>query len=194
MTELNADQALMRLKEGNRRFITDKTTHPRQDGELRKKLVGGQEPFAIILGCSDSRIPPELIFDQGLGDIFIIRVAGNIIDDVVLGSIEYAAAHLAVPLIMVLGHSGCGAVTATVEGGEVPGHLVSLVEALNPAVEEARGKEGDLVVNAIRANVELMVDGLKNSEPILEKLVGEGKMEVVGAVYDQESGMVDVVV
>ena len=194
MTELNADQALMRLKEGNRRFFTGNMINPRKDREHRVKLVEGQEPFAIILGCSDSRIPPELIFDQGLGDIFIIRVAGNIIDDVVLGSIEYAAAHLAVPLIMVLGHSGCGAVTATVEGGEVPGHLVSLVEALNPAVEEARGKEGDLVVNAIRANVELMVDGLKNSEPILEKLVGEGKMEVVGAVYDQESGMVDVVV
>lgn len=194
MTELNADQALMRLKEGNQRYISGNMIHPRQDREQRVKLVGGQEPFAIILGCSDSRIPPELIFDRGLGDIFIIRVAGNILDDVVLGSIEYAAAHLAVPLIMVLGHSGCGAVTAAVEGGEVPGHLTSLVEGINPAVEEARGKEGDTVVNAIRANVRIMVDGLKISEPILAKLVGAGKLEVVGAVYDQGSGRVDVVV
>ena len=194
MTKLNSDQALIKLKEGNTRFVAGYTIHPRQDAEQRKKLVGGQEPFAIILGCSDSRIPPELIFDQGLGDIFIIRVAGNILDDVVLGSIEYAAAHLDVPLIMVLGHSWCGAVTAAVEGGDVPGHLVSLVEGINPAVVAVKGKEGDPVVNAIRANVEIMVDGLKNSEPILAKLVGEGKLDVVGAVYDQGSGRVDVVV
>jgi carbonic anhydrase len=138
-TNLSATDALTRLKEGNRRFIDSQATHPRGDGTRRQELVSGQRPFSIILGCADSRVAPELVFDEGLGDLFVIRVAGNIADDVVLGSIEYAVAHLGVNLVVVLGHQSCGAVNAAVENVDVKGpatqtHIDSLIDAIRPAV------------------------------------------------------------
>ncbi|MEW5802196.1 MAG: carbonic anhydrase [bacterium] len=189
---VNGNQALEALMAGNKRYTAVKNTYPNQTAERRAELVKGQKPFAIILSCSDSRVPPEIIFDQGLGDLFVIRVAGNVVDDIALGSIEYAAEHLGTPLIMVLGHEKCGAVTATVEGGEAPGHIGSFTKAIKPAVEKAKDQPGDKVDNTVKANVELIVEQLKVSKPILSELVKEGRLKIVGARYDLDTGAVDI--
>jgi carbonic anhydrase len=147
----------------------------------------------VIVGCSDSRIPPEILFDQGIGDIFVIRDAGNIVDDVALGSIEYAVDHLGTKLVVILGHSKCGAVTATVQGGEAHGHIGGIVKAIAPAVKKAKGKKGDLTDNAIRANIELVAKQVKTSAPVLAKLVRAGKVKVVGAYYNIDTGLVEIV-
>lgn len=186
------DDAIRRLSEGNRRFASSKPTRPNQTAERRAEVSEkGQKPFAVIIGCSDSRIPPEILFDQGIGDLFVIRVAGNIVDDVILGSIEYAVDHLNVPLVVVLGHGKCGAVTATVQGGETPGHIGSIAAKIAPAVEIARKLTGDLTDNAIRANMELVVNAIRTAEPIMTKALEEGKTRVIGAYYDIDSGEVD---
>jgi carbonic anhydrase len=135
-------------------------------------------------------VPPELVFDQGLGDIFVVRVAGNVASDAELGSLEYGAEHLQIPLLVVLGHQHCGAVTAAVEGGTVPGHIAALVKLLQPAVEGSRGLAGDPVENAVKMNVELVVKQLRTSEPILKELVDHGKLKIVGAVYSLDTGKV----
>lgn len=191
-SSVTSDQALQMLIEGNRRYTAGKAEHPNQSGERRTEVLAGQHPFAIVLSCSDSRVPPEVFFDQGIGDLFIIRNAGNIVDDVVLGSIEYAAEHLGVPLVMVLGHSKCGAVTATVQGGEAPGHIGSIVETIQPAVDASKGQHGDAVLNATLANVRLTVDRIKKCEPILAELEQHGKLMVVGAFYHLDTGAVEV--
>jgi len=181
-------QALQKLMEGNKRYLSSKQAHPNQNAARRKEVAKGQKPFAIIVGCSDSRVPPEIIFDQGLGDLFVIRVAGNIIDDVALGSIEYAAEHLGAQLVVVLGHSRCGAVTATVQGGEAHGHIANIVAAIRPAVESAKPLPGDLTDNSIRANAKLVADQIKSSQPMLSEMAPSGKIAVVSAYYDIESG------
>ncbi len=191
-SSVTADQALQMLIEGNRRYTTGKAEHPHQSGERRIEVLAGQHPFVTILSCSDSRVPPEVFFDQGIGDLFIIRNAGNIVDDVVLGSIEYAAEHLGVPLVVVLGHTKCGAVTATVQGGETPGHIGSIVKTIQPAVTASKDESGDAVLNAIRANVRLTVDQIRKSEPILVEMGQHGKLLVVGAIYHLETGDVEV--
>ncbi len=188
---LTPTEALTQLMAGNERYVAAQTDHPHQDAARRAELSGGQNPFAIILGCSDSRVPPEVIFDQGLGDLFIIRVAGNVVDNVVLGSIEYAAEHLRTPLIMVLGHSKCGAVSATVAGGKLEGHLPSLAQPIQPAVDRAKAQEGDLINNSIRENALMVADQLRSSEPVLAKLVKSGKLKVIAARYDLDEGKVD---
>jgi carbonic anhydrase len=190
ITNITADDALARLKAGNERFVTGKVVHPNAGADRRADVAKGQKPFAIVVGCSDSRVGPEVVFDQGLGDLFVIRSAGNVVDDVALGSIEYAADHFAVPVILVLGHTRCGAVIATVAGGEAPGHIGSIVEKIKPAVEETKGKEGDAVENAIRANVRNVVNQLRNATPILSGLVKSGKLKVVGECYDLDTGKV----
>jgi carbonic anhydrase len=144
-----------------------------------------------VLSCADSRVPPELIFDQGLGDLFTVRVAGNIVDDVILGSLEYAAEHLHVPLIIVLGHTGCGAVKATIEGGEPNTHIEALVKAIRPAVEQASHEAGALMENAVRDNVRIAVKQLEQSNPILAELVRHGKLQIRGAVYHLDTGAVE---
>lgn len=183
------------LMNGNVRFVAGKLLHPHQDASRRQEIAPKQHPVAIVVSCSDSRVPPEIVFDLGLGDLFVIRVAGNVLDDAGIGSIEYAAEHLKVPLVVVLGHKNCGAVSAAVGGGHAMGHIGSVVEAIAPAVDEAKKgcscKEGDLVEAAGRANVELVVKTLKNSVPILSHLVNEGKLSVVGAYYDMDSGKVE---
>ncbi len=189
----DAKQALQNLLEGNKRYIDSSLTHPHQDSVRRQSLSGGQQPFAIVLTCSDSRVPPEIIFDQGLGDLFVIRVAGNIVDDIALGSIEYAAAHLHTPLLMVMGHTKCGAVTATVSGVGVEGHIANIVNKIKPVVNETRNKQGDPVTNAVFALANSVADQLTSSEPVLADLVQSGRLQVVPSVYDVDSGKVEIV-
>jgi carbonic anhydrase len=193
-TGITADQAMKNLMEGNTRFVSGNSIHPDQSiADRRAELVTSQHPFAVIVTCSDSRIPPEIVFDQGLGDIFVVRTAGQVMDNVTLGTIEYAVAHLNVPLVLVLGHDSCGAVEATVSGGEAPGHIASLVEAIKPAVDTAKGMKGDLLNNSIDVNTMNIVDELKSSQPILYPAVKEGKLEIVGARYHLDSGAVKVI-
>jgi carbonic anhydrase len=186
----SAASVLADLKAGNERYVSGHPLHPHQTVARRQELASGQEPRAIILACADSRVGPEIVFDQGLGDIFVVRVAGNIADPDDIASIEYAAEHLHAPLLVVVGHEKCGAVAAAAAGGEAPGHLGVLVKAILPAVEKARGEPGDLVENAVRINVENVVAQLRSSEPILAHLVKEGKLQVTGAVYSLDTGKV----
>lgn len=180
--------------EGNARFASGNVTHPDQSADRRNKLVSEQHPFAVVVGCSDSRVPPEVVFDQGQGDIFVIRTAGEVMDNVTLASIEYAVEHLNVPLIVVLGHDSCGAVTATINGREVPGHLDSLVNYIQPAVDEANavGGEEQLLNNSINNNIKNIVEELNTSQPILSEVVKEGELKVVGARYHLNSGIVEI--
>jgi len=188
--KITADSVLAELKSGNRHHVDHRYQHPHESLERRRQLVSGQHPHAEILSCSDSRVPPEIIFDQGLGDLFIIRVAGNVASDTELGSLEYGAEHLHVPLIVVLGHESCGAVTAAVQGGPPEGHIATLVNLIKPAVEKSRGMSGDPVSNAVRMNVEMVVKQLRSSTPILSELVAHGKLRIIGAVYSIETGSV----
>ncbi len=192
-TTMNADHALQTLLEGNKRYVADQTMHPHQSSERRNEVVAGQSPFAIVLTCSDSRVPAEILFDQGIGDVFVVRTAGNVADDVAVGSIEYAAEHLGSPLVVVLGHQKCGAVAATVDGGEAPGHIASIVKIIRPAVKEVQGQPGNVVENAVLANVRRTVDQIAHSQPMLAHLGHEGKLKVVGAYYSLETGEVTVV-
>lgn len=189
---MNPDQALKKLVAGNKRYAVSRQLHPNQSHQRRTELSDAQKPFAVILGCADSRVPPEVIFDCGLGDIFVLRIAGHVMNDMVLGSIEYAANHLHTPLIMVLGHSKCGSVQAAVSAVGVSGHIVCLTEALQPALDEAYKRGGDLVDGAARANAKITADQLKCSEPILCKLVGERKLKIVSAFYCLDSGVVEI--
>jgi len=189
----DVNKLLAQLKEGNKRFVESKAGHPNQSTGRIKETAQGQKPFAVILTCSDSRVPPEIIFDQGIGDLFVIRTAGNLVDDIGLGSIEYAVEHLGVHLIVVLGHERCGAVEAAVKGGEAPGHIESLLKAIQPAVEKAKKEKGDLLDNSVIANVRSIVGKLKSNEPILKEFVSEKKLEIIGARYDLDDGFVTII-
>ncbi len=183
--------ALARLKAGNQRFVAGKLQHPHQDSKRRAELAKGQRPFAIVLGCADSRTSPEVLFDQGLGDLFVIRVAGNVLDDHALASIEYGVEHLGAQLIVVLGHQRCGAVQAAKEtidsNAEAPAHINSLVTAIQPAVEATRGAD---VEATVKANIDNVVEGLRSSEPVLKKEVETGAINVVGAYYNLDTAAV----
>lgn len=185
---LPPDAAWQRLVEGNQRYVADHAAHPDQTPARRAALASSQAPFAIVLGCADSRVTPEILFDQGIGDLFVVRVAGNVLDNTGLGSIEYAVEHLHASLIVVLGHERCGAVTAAVKGGHAPGHIHSFVEAITPVVAAAKAAPGDPVDNAVCANVRRVVAQLRRAEPILGELVTAGKLKVVGARYDLDTG------
>lgn len=188
--KITANSVLAELKLGNSHHVTHRYQHPRDSLDRRRQLVSGQHPHAEILSCSDSRVPPEIVFDQGLGDLFIVRVAGNVATDTEIGSLEYGAEHLHIPLLVVLGHEGCGAVTAAVQGGPPEGHIAALVNLITPAVEKSRSMSGDAVANAVRMNVEMVVKQLRTSTPILSELVAHGKLRIVGAVYSIETGTV----
>src|SRR5215813_15380050 len=188
--KVTAESALAELKSGNDHHVAHRYQHPHETLERQRQLASAQHPHAEILSCSDSRVPPEIIFDQGLGDLFIIRVAGNVASDPEIASLEYGAEHLHIPLLVVLGHEHCGAVTAAVEGGTAPGHIPALIKMLAPAVEKSRGLPGDLVENSVRTNVEMVVKQLRTSEPVLQELVHEKKLKVVGAVYSLDTGAV----
>lgn len=187
----NNSDLIQRLKEGNSRFAKGEPVHSNQSIERREELANGQNPFAVILSCSDSRVPPEIIFDQGLGDLFVIRTAGEVVDDFELASIEYAVEHLHVELIVVLGHEKCGAVDAAVKGGELPGHLGKLISEIEPAVKQAKKQEGDLLTNAVYGNIHRVVRQLKNSEPIIKELVEHNHLQIKGAYYDLDDGKVN---
>ncbi|MGV8126405.1 MAG: carbonic anhydrase [Methanothrix sp.] len=191
---ITPDLALQQLMEGNLRYAQGNASHPHQSLERRSELVSGQHPFAVILGCSDSRIPPELIFDQGLGDVFVIRTAGEVVDNASLASIEYAVEHLGVPLVMVLGHDSCGAVTAAVQGGEAEGHLGSLMDFILPAVEQAReaGEGSDLLNSSIDNNIFNIVKELQESQPVLSEKVKAGELMILGAHYHLDSGEIEI--
>lgn len=192
-TDITPNSALKKLMAGNQRYIEQKRTFPDQARSRVVEVAKGQHPFATILACSDSRVAPEIIFDQGLGDLFDIRVAGNFLDDVVLGNIEYAALELGVPLLVILGHERCGAVKAALDGKAVPGHISTLVAAIKPAVDSTKGQTGDAWDNAVRANVKMNVNKLQSSSPILAEAVKAGKLKVVGGRYDLDSGKVEII-
>jgi carbonic anhydrase len=184
-------EAISKLKEGNARYTSGSLQHPGQTADRRTELARTQHPFAAILSCSDSRVPPEVVFDQGLGDLFIVRVAGNVINDEGLGSLEYTVDHLGTRLILVLGHQRCGAVDAARETiaakGKAPGHIQSLVTAIKPAVE-ATAK--DDLETTIKANVKNVVQALRSSTPILKAEVDSGKIQVIGGYYSLDTGAV----
>ena len=190
----DADQSWQELLTGNRRFAAGAPRHPRQSVARRAEIVAGQHPFAVVVGCADSRVPPEILFDCGLGDLFVLRDAGNVLDEVGEASLEYAVEHLAVRLVVVLGHSGCGALTAVIEGAPVEGHLVRLVEHLRPAVERAAAKPGDLLDNAVVENLHSEVARLRRLEPVLAGRVASGQVRIIGARYDLGSGLVTQIV
>ncbi|MEZ7892169.1 MAG: carbonic anhydrase [Candidatus Wallbacteria bacterium] len=184
--------AIEKLLEGNNRFVSGRVEHPNQSGERRTDVFkNGQHPYAVILTCSDSRVPPEVLFDCGIGDIFVIRTAGNVIDDVSIGSIEYAVEHLGTPIVIVMGHKKCGAVDATIAGGEIPGHIKSIAAQIKPAVLKAKASGGEVLDNAVKNNVELIVEKLKHSKPIISEFAETGKVQIIGAYYDLENGKVE---
>ena len=187
------DAALKQLTDGNRRFVDAQMAHPAQSPEHRLLVSRGQQPFATILTCSDSRLPPEVIFDQGLGDLFVVRVAGNITDDTLLGSVEYAVGHLNTPLVVVIGHQRCGAVEATLESIQhdaVPhGDVAALVKAITPAVPVAEKRSGDLLENTIRVNAEMSRDTIAKSSELAEPLKA-GRLKVLAGYYSLDDGTV----
>ena len=193
---VSPEAALERLKEGNERYV-EGVTRRHDFRHERQILAGGQNPYAAILSCADSRIAPEYAFDTGRGDLFVCRVAGNFANDDGIASLEYAVAVLAVPLILVLGHDACGAVDATIkslkDNTTLPGHLPSLVTALAPAVKAASGQGGDALMSAIRQNVIDNVAKLKSAAPVLNAAVGQNKLKVVGGIYRLKSGKVDLI-
>jgi carbonic anhydrase len=193
---ISPDAALDRLMKGNQRYI-DGVSRRHDFKHEREALSGGQNPFAAILSCADSRIAPEYCFDTARGDLFVCRIAGNFASDEMTASLEYAVQVLNTPLIMVLGHEACGAVDATIksvkDGTTLPGHLPSLVAALRPAVEAVKTDSGDMLANAIKRNVALNVDKLKGAAPILKAFADDKKIKVVGGVYALRTGKVDLV-
>ncbi len=188
---VTAEVALNELKKGNERHVDSDYNHDHHSRRRLEEVAKAQAPHAIILTCSDSSVPPELVFDKGLGDLFVIRVAGNVAGNSELASIEYAAEHLNVPLVIVMGHKRCGAVSAAVAGGDPGGHITALVKQMEPAVKRARNLSGDLVDNAVHTNVDQVVRDLRNSAPILRQLVEAGRLKVLGAYYDLDSGKLE---
>lgn len=197
-----AHEALERLREGNRRFVSDvRSSEILTSQTRRRELAAGQEPFAIILGCSDSRVPAEIVFDQGLGDLFVIRVAGNIVAPSQIGSVEFAAARYGTRLVVVLGHSQCGAILATLEELQRPTenqsrNLHSIVDRVRPSVEgllatEFRHDPQALVRHAVRANIRASANHLRHGSEVIEQLLQRDGLLVVGAEYSLETGVVD---
>ena len=185
-----SEQCLQRLLQGNRRFFSSQQQHPRQENTRRLEIKEGQQPFASILTCADSRITPEIIFDQGLGDLFVVRIAGNIQNDHVLGSLEYSVLHLNTPLIVVMGHTNCGMITGVVENTELAGSIASLAPSIQPHVENVRHKDGDLIYNATIEVTRQTARQLRQSEPILADRVRSGNLQVQPAMYELSTGKV----
>ena len=198
---LSAREALERLREGNRRFVSGAPSAAIAGQRRRSELLAGQEPFAVIVGCSDSRVPPEIVFDHGLGELFVVRVAGNIVQPSAAGSVEYAVQHLSTRLVVVLGHTKCGAVGATLDelrgaGREQSANLRSIVDGIRPSVEpllaaDVEHDPEEVLRQAIRANVRRSVAGLCTGSSVIEREVARGGALVVGAEYSLESGEVD---
>ena len=200
---ISAEEALERLVEGNKRFASDSGRQATLGGRTRRgELVTSQEPIAVILGCSDSRVPVEMVFDQGLGDLFVIRVAGNVVAASQVGSVEFATERFGTRLVVVLGHTNCGAVTATLEELQRPStsqtaNLRSIVERIQPFVESLletplRERPDELIRTSVRANVRASVAALKHGSPVLERLIEDDGLTIVGAEYSLETGEVEI--
>jgi carbonic anhydrase len=193
---LSPDEALKMLKEGNERYLSGKPQYPQQGRERRALTAGqGQHPFATVLSCSDSRVPVELIFDRGIGDLFVVRVAGNVAAVDELGSMEYATDHLGTPIVVVMGHSQCGAVTAVVQNAKLHGNVAALIKPIQPAVARAKADnpgagEEDLINAAIKANVWQAIEDIFQKSPEIKGLVKAGKVKVMGALYELDTGRV----
>jgi carbonic anhydrase len=206
---MTADDALHALREGNRRFVENRLAQPRRTPERRAELAASQHPFAAVLTCSDSRVVPEILFDQGLGDLFVVRIAGNVADEAIRESLEYAAEHLRLPLIVVLGHTRCGAITVAISHDSDPaadvgrlrqtgtagasgrGGAQTLLRLLRPAVVAARKEKGDRVAHTAFANVRLVVEALRQTTPILAEPQRRDELRIVGAIYDITTGVVE---
>jgi carbonic anhydrase len=188
-TSLSPTDALQRLMEGNQRFVRHQPQYPDQSEARVREVAQAQHPFVTVLSCADSRVPAELIFDQGIGDIFDVRIAGNIATPEAIGSIEYAVALLGTPLLMVLGHERCGAVTAAVQNEALPGDISTFVRAILPAVERVKDQPGDVVDNAVVANVQYQIEQLQRS-PLLKERLRSGRLKIVGGRYDLDTGTV----
>lgn len=190
----DGDHALAMLVDGNARYVQNHTQHPHQDADTRHSLAKGQHPFAIVLSCADSRVPPEILFDQGVGDLFVVRVAGNVAEGPALASLEYGALVLKAHLLMVLGHESCGAVAAALKHEEEPGHIGGLLHLIEPAVERAESEHPpDLLDAAVRENVKDVVKGIEVNSPELAALVKKHELKIVGARYDLDTGEVTLV-
>ena len=195
---VTADDAVRLLKEGNKRFVTMRLEHPNLSAARREAVaVEAQQPFATVLGCSDSRVPVEEIFDRGIGDIFIIRVAGNVaMDSVVIGSVEYAAGHLGTPVIVVLGHTGCGAVKAAISGPPLEGSVREVQKKIEPVVSLVKKEHPDLkgdvlAIAVVKANMLQAKQDLLASSPEITHMAADGKIRILTAVYDMETGAVE---
>ncbi|MBD2357746.1 carbonic anhydrase [Tolypothrix sp. FACHB-123] len=189
---LTPDAALQKLIEGNQRFVQHQPQYPDQSAARLQQVAQAQHPFATILSCADSRVAPEILFDQGIGDIFDVRIAGNIATPEARGSIEYAVTLLGSPLLMVLGHERCGAVTAAVQNETLLGDISTFVKAIKPAVARVKNQPGDAVDNAVVANVQYQIERLKRS-PLLSDRLKSGKFKIVGGRYDLDTGKVTII-
>jgi carbonic anhydrase len=188
---MNPQEALNILKNGNFRFSNGKPQAPRRGEDRRRETLAHQQPLAAILTCSDSRVPPEILFDQGIGDLFVIRTAGAVADDVALASLEYAVQYLHAPLVVVMGHTRCQAVTAALHGEALEGHLPALLQHITPALEVARYRPGDMLTNAVDAHVMLTVEQIRTCKPVLAPAFQSGKASLVAARFDLEDGKVN---
>ena len=188
---VSPDAALQKLVDGNQRFVQDQPQHPNQSAARLREVAQAQHPFATILSCADSRVPAELLFDQGIGDVFDVRIAGNIATPEAIGSIEYAVTLLNTPLLMVLGHERCGAVTAAVKNDPLPGDISTFVRAILPAVKRVKDQPGDAVDNAVVANVRYQIEQLQRS-PLLAERLQSGQLKIVGGRYDLDTGTVTI--
>ena len=189
---VSPDEASRRLVFGNRRFVNGETQHPHQTAEDRLALAKGQKPFAVVVACSDSRVCPEIVFDQGLGDLFVVRVAGNTVGNLELGSIEYAVEHLGAKLVIIVGHEKCGAVGAAIQGGETHGHIGDVIAPIKPAVDATKGYAGDVLDAAVRYNAKYVADSLKFRDSLIKEQILKGDVKVLGARYDLDSGLIEV--
>jgi carbonic anhydrase len=190
---MTPDTALKRLLDGNQRFVEHKLQNPDRSPARQLEIAKAQHPFAAILSCADSRVPAEIIFDEGLGDLFDVRIAGNIATPEAIGSLEYATVLLNTPLLMVVGHERCGAVTAAVDNQPLVGQIGTLVKAIAPAVARVKEESGDPVENGVVANVLYQIEHLKQASAPLTRLVEEGKLAIVGGRYDLDTGKVTLV-
>jgi carbonic anhydrase len=188
---ITPDQALQMLVDGNQRFVNTMRQNPNQDFTRITEVAPSQAPFAAILGCADSRFPAEILFDRGFGDIFVCRVAGNVATPEEIGSLEFGTLVLGAKVLVVVGHERCGAVKAAIQGGALPGDIGSLTEAILPAVQMSQNQPGDSVANAVKANIRLQANRLKAS-PVINQLIQEGQLKVVGAYYDLDTAAVEI--
>src|SRR5262245_41394070 len=193
LLNVQSDEALRRLLQGNRRFVAGELKQPTGSVLVKRRqaLAKTQNPFAVILGCSDSRVPPELIFDMTLGDLFVVRTAGEVVDRVALGSIEFAIEHLGTRLIVVLGHQSCGAVSAAVSGPAETGNIPNVLKAIQPSVKKAKGQAGDSIENGVRANARDIAKRLQSSGTIIPPRVNAGELMIVAAYYSFDTGQVE---